>query len=329
MPIFRYRILKSLDPASASKGWLRASSRLRMEERILNIWFSDPNILDRARNLAMSYVWRDGRSHCGFMVANPQQVAADLQGAIEAIQEKVQTFQGGRKVYAEFFEYVDEDGSNASKDEPVQVIHHIALYLETPASYLMEFPEDGDVAIPVLHRGAKEVAIDYDPRTGRLDIAGKGIGGAKIFAKISEEFRLKAVTGAELTQIRREEWPLHMFLTADPLLAPPDGFATVRVTELTYRSERPSGGTVIIRAGEGQPAYERGCEIGISASRLSFEKIQAVILTLEALPAREDDLGREVRVTLSWPNICSFVGATLSDRRVIDAWLKQPPLTPK
>ena len=65
----------------------------------------------------------------------------------------------------------------------------------------MEFPEGKDVAILILHRAAREVAIDYDPGTGRLDIAGKGIGGAKIFADISEEFRLKAVAGAELTKI--------------------------------------------------------------------------------------------------------------------------------
>ena len=60
-----------------------------LEERILDIWFSDRKILDRARNLAMGYVWRDGRSHCSFMVSNPQQAAADLNQAVEAIREKI------------------------------------------------------------------------------------------------------------------------------------------------------------------------------------------------------------------------------------------------
>jgi hypothetical protein len=300
-----------------------------LEERILDIWFSDRRILDRARNLAMGYVWRDGRSHCSFMVSNPQQAAADLNQAVEAIREKIQKFQGGRKVYSEFFEYADEDGSGASEGSPAQTIHHIALYLETPASYLMEFPEGKDVAIPILHRAAREVAIDYDPGTGRLDIAGKGIGGAKIFADISEEFRLKAVAGAELTKIRRKEWPLHMFLGEVPSLAPPDGFSKVCVSELVFRSERQSGGKVIVRAGEDQSAYDRMREIGIHASRLLFERVQAATLTLETLPEHEDNPGREVRLTLSWPNACSFVGATVYDRRVIDAWLKQPPFAQK
>ena len=193
----------------------------------------------------------------------------------------------------------------------------------------MEFPEGKDVAIPVLHRAAREVAIDYDPGTGRLDIAGKGIGGAKIFADISEEFRLKAIAGAELTKIRRKEWPLHMFLGEAPSLAPPDGFSKVCVSELVFRSERQSGGKVIVRAGEDQSAYDRMREIGIHASRLLFERVQAATLTLETLSERQDDSGREVRLTLSWPNACSFVGATLYDRRVIDAWLKQPPFAQK
>jgi hypothetical protein len=308
----------------------RLDDNCSLEERILNIWFSDPKILDRARNLAMSYVWRDGRTHCGFMVGNPQHIHGDLSQAVEAIRRTVQKFQGGRKVHSEFFEYIDEDERDAPADQPTMSIHHIALYLETPASYVMEFPEGEDVAIPVLHRGAREVAIDYNPRTGRLDIAGKGIGGAKKFADIGQEFRLHALAGAELTAIRREEWPLQMFLSeAPPVLTPAEGFSKVHVTELALRSERQASGKATFHTTADQTAYQRMQELGIAVSQLPFEKVQTVTLTLEAFPECPDERGREVRVTLGWPNVRSFVGASLRDRRLIDAWLKQRPFNSK
>jgi hypothetical protein len=289
-----------------------------LEQRIFFLWLDDAKLLDRARNIALTHHWRDGRYHCSFTTTNPQPVNADLSNAVHDIQTIVQKAHGGRKVAVDVFTYIDQEASD-------QLIHHIAIYLETPASVLMEF-KDSEHPIPVLRREAKEIAIDYNPRTGQLEIAGKGIGGSKVFQRLAESFGATALQGTELSEITREEWQLRQFLRGHPAdLLPPPGYTVVRVTEMVLYSTQAAGGKLIVRAGQGQDVYARLHELGISKSKLCLETLYAVTFTLEAPPQVENEDGREVRVALTRPNSRSFDGASIRDRKAIEAWLKDAP----
>ena len=289
-----------------------------LEERIFFLWLDDAKLLDRARNVAMIHHWRDGRYYCGFTATNPQPVSGDLSKAIHDIQTIVQKAQGGRKVAVDVFTYVNQEASD-------QLIHHIAIYLETPASMLMEF-KNSEHPIPVLRREAKEIAIDYNTGTGRLEIAGKGIGGSKIFQRLAESFGATALQGTELSEVTHEEWQLRQFVRGHPAdLSPPPGYSVVRVTEMVLHSTQTAGGKLIVRAGQGQDVYARLGELGISADRLCLETLYAATFSLEEPSQAENEDGREVRVTLSRPNARSFESASIRDRKAIEAWLKDAP----
>ena len=293
-----------------------------LEERILTVSVEQPKLLDRARNLAMSLAWRDSRYQCSFEVDNPKGLAHNTDDAVEAIRRIVQDIQGGRKVYAEGFTYSDADSAASTGAGEV---HHIALYLETPASYLMEFKEGEGAAVPVLRREAREMAIDYNAATGRLDVTGKGVGGTEVLRLVAEEFRAQAVSDASLTALKRATWPLEVFLSsAPPRLQPPEGFAFVHVSEIVLRSQRQKGGTAVFRGPHGGSAYDRLREFGIDLAQTPFESVSSATLTLDALPAAEaDEPIRPVRVTLRRPNALAFDGAGLRDRREIKAWLER------
>jgi hypothetical protein len=289
-----------------------------LEERILIVSVEQPKLLDRARNLAMSLAWRDSRYQCSFEVDNPKDLARNIDDAVESIRRIVQNIQGGRKVYAEGFTYSDADSTTSAGR-----VHHIALYLETPASYLMEFKEGEGTAVPVLRREAREMAIDYNAATGRLDVTGKGVGGTEVLREVAEEFRAQAVSDASLTALKRPTWPMGAFLSnVPPPLQPPEGFALVHVSEIALRSQRQNGATAVFRGPHGGTAYDRLRELGIDLAHTAFESISSATLTLDALP---DDVGltRPVRVTLRLPNALSFDGAGVRDRREIKAWLER------
>jgi hypothetical protein len=111
-------------------------------------------------------------------------------------------------------------------------------------------------------------------------------------------------------------------------LSPPPGYSSVRATEMVLYSTRTAGGKLTIRAGQGQDVYARLRELGISEERLCFENLHAVTFALQAPQQAENEDGREVRVTLSRPNARSFEGASIGDRKAIEAWLKDAPFVP-
>jgi hypothetical protein len=300
-----------------------------LEERILEVWSEQPHLLDRARNLAMSFAWRDSRYQCSFQVQNPNELAANLDEAVEAMRHIVQSLQGGRRVHAEAFTYADVDRTPIATSPSAGRVHHVALYLETPASYLMEFQEGEVGAVPVLRRQAKEMAIDYNAATGRLDVTGKGVGGSRVLSAIANEFRILALADSSLTALERSEWSLDMFLCSKPPhLAPPDGFSSVRVTEIILRSQRQYGAKTVFRGPDGGSAYDRLAEHGLNLAKLSFEWVSSATLALNVLPETDDEESRSVEVTLGWPNTLSFDGAGLEDRRQIRAWLEQGAFVP-
>ncbi len=295
-----------------------------LEERIFDVWLRETKILDKARNLAMGFAWRGGRFHCGFTIINPQQVNEQLNDAITEIREIVQSLQGGRKAHAETFIYQEMDYSKAPETAHALKTHHIAIYLETPASYLMEFKEGESGITPVLRREAREMAIDYNPANGRLDVTGKGVGGSKVLQRIAQQFRVHAVAGASMTELERPEWSLDFFLRdATPSLSPPEGFSSVRVSEIALCSQRNPAGSAVFRGSKTGSAYERMAQMGVKADQLSFEMVRSVTLTFEVVPEDMDQPERLARVTLSWPNATSFDGASVEERRVIETWLKQ------
>ncbi len=289
-----------------------------LEERILKVWFEDPVLLDRTRNLTMSYHWRDGRFHCGYTIPEPRQLHGDISEAVDSIRMIVQNQQGGRRAYADQFSY-PHDWEGAS------LINHIAIYLETPASFLMEFSRGDDVPQPVLRREARELALSYDAASGRLDVAGKGLGGAKVFHDIAQAFCSYALDGAEFQIITRNEWQLGQFMGPNPpSLDPPEGFSVARITEIITFNLSSPGSQFVARAGFDQDAYDRLEELGMDTHRL-LETVGRITVTLEAYPVHGEERGRDVRVILKWPNKLSLDGATIDDKRVIERWLDNSP----
>jgi len=289
-----------------------------LEERILKVWFEDHVLLDRTRNLTMSYHWRDGRFHCGYTIPEPQKLHGDISEAVDSIRMIVQHQQGGRRAYADQFSYTG-NGEDAS------LINHIAIYLETPASFLMEFSRGDDVPQPVLRREARELALSYEAASGRLDVAGKGLGGAKVFHDIAQAFCSYALDGADFQIITRNEWQLGQFMGPNPpSLEPPEGFSRARITEIITFNLSSPGSQFVARAGFDQDAYDRLEELGIDTRRL-LETVGSITVTLEAYPVHGEERGRDVRVILKWPNKLSLDGATIDDKRVIERWLDNSP----
>ncbi|MBU2533766.1 MAG: hypothetical protein KKB37_13575, partial [Alphaproteobacteria bacterium] len=301
---------------------------LSLEERILNVSFKQPKLLDWARNLAMTFHWKDGqRFHAGYRVENPMELIADIGSAVESIREIVQSRSGGRQVYAETFSY-DQPPNDVGNEKTASVqVHHIAIYLETPASFLMEFGHGKPAVAPVVRRVAREMAIEYTPSTGRLDVVGRGVGGAKVFHDVAEAFRARALSDAPLTKLSYEEWPLSIFLRRrSPKFDPPEGYLSVRVTRLLLRSRREDGGKVEYTSSATGSAYDRLRELGTDDLNRSLEWASSVTVTFAVVPASEDEPAREVRAILSWPNGLRFEGATLKDMRMLEGWLRGPGL---
>lgn len=288
---------------------------LSLEDRILTIALSEPDLLDRVRNTTMLHHWRDGRFHCEFEVCNPRPLGSEISQAVESIGRIVRSMQGGRRVHPDRFRCRDSDN-------PERLVDHLAIYLETPASMLMEFPRGETTPQPVLRREARELALEYDARTGRLEIAGKGLGGSKVFRDIAEAFCSRALGDTDYRVVHRQEWELQHFLAEEPpILHPPEGFARARIAEIVAFSPSDPGSKLVIRAGRDQEMADRFRQLGLRPQRL-VESVYGVTLTLEAFPEAEEKRGREVRVTLRRPNSKSFDGTTYNDERNIKRWLQ-------
>ena len=291
---------------------------ISLEERIFEVWLKEPRALDRARNVAQGYGWRCGRYHCGFDVKNATRVLNDIEIASETIGRLIQQMQGGRKGSLDHFTYVPEDGS-------AEAIHHIAVYLETPASFIMEFGDEEDFPVPVVRREAREVAIDYNPKSGRLDIAGKGIGGFRVIDKVARAFCQTALSDAEFVAVTRPEWNLAPFLDSVPSgLATPAGFSTFRITEIATTSVGGAGSQLVLRAPKGIDIYEHAKQLGICLIELSPQYVRSIAITLTAVPTPKDTESREVQISLAWPNGRSFDGASFQDQMIVEPWLESP-----
>jgi hypothetical protein len=287
-----------------------------LEERIFAVWLKDAHALDRARNVAQGYGWRCGRYHCGFDVKDAGSLSDDFEIASETVGGLIQQMQGGRKVSLDHFTYVPEDGS-------ADAIHHFAVYLETPASFIMEFGDGEDFPLPVVRREAREVAIDYNPKSGRLDIAGRGIGGFRVFDRVARAFCQTALSDAEFVAVTRPEWNLAPFLNGVPSgLTPPASFSTFRITEIATTSVGGAGGQLVLRAPKGIDIYEHAKELGICLIELPPQYVRSIAITLTAVPTPKDTEPREFQISLAWPNGRSFDGATFQDQMIVEPWLE-------
>jgi hypothetical protein len=293
-----------------------------IEERALELFLEEPRRLDRAANLAAGHRWRGGRQHCNFRVLGGHELSGDITNAIDQIRRTVQETQGGRKVDHDHFTYPDLFSINPDADPSTAPrVHHVAVYVEAPASYWMEFPEGSPAMAPVLRNEAKEIALDYDPSSGALDIAGKGVGGSQTLQKIAEQFGDAALAGVVPVRVQRRDWGLDLFLVTEaPRLAPPPGFASVRVEEIELRSRARRSAIVSYKAGDGHSAYDRMKELGVTDQMLLLELLRSVTLELDTIATPAAD-SRYVRATVSWPNSTKFDSATPADRRAIEAWL--------
>lgn len=291
---------------------------ISLEERIFLVWLEDLHALDRARNVAQGYGWRCGRYHCGFDVENAANLSDDFKVAIETIGSLIQQMQGGRKASLDHFTYVPEDGS-------AEANHHLAVYLETPAAFIMEFGDKEHFPLPVLRREVREVAIDYNPKSGRLDIAGKGIGGFRVIEKVARAFCKTALADAEFVFVTRPEWNLAPFLNGVPSgLGPPASFSNLRITEIATTSIGAAGDQLVLRAPKGVDIYEHSKELGICLTELPPQYVRSIVITMTAVPTPNESEPREVQISLAWPNARSFDGVTIQDQMIVEPWLESP-----
>lgn len=293
-----------------------------LEERCWRVWKQDHQLIDRARNITMSYHWRDGRYHAAFTVADPSSLSEDLAAAVATIQTEVQSIEGGRKAQADRFSYHEH---LADLDDPdPALIHHVAIYLEKPARALMEFRPGTENAEPVISRHARELAITYNTRTGCLDVSGKGIGGQKVLANIAQMFSDNALEGSELAKVKRNELKLDRFLALTPpaFANAPEGFLSAQVYELRLRKAGDETSRAVFRT-DGKPsANERMKEMGVRPGALKHELVAGVTLQFMAPVESDIEDPRKARVVLNWPAGVSYENATISEQRSILAWLK-------
>lgn len=310
-------------------------SEASLVQRILDVWSINRRLLDRARNLALALNWQNSRYHTRYEIAADQRIKDDIEPTVEAIRAKVQAVHGGRKVTADAFLVPQLDPDDASDAASGWLIHHIAIYLEAPARSLMEFVADGaaDETSPtyVLRRRAKEISVQYNPKSGQLDVSGKGVGGPKALEELANVFGAHAFAGEEIVpqKVKRREWQLKVFVDPRRTLdfAPPKGFWRVRPTEIHVRSTASSGARGTFRCGEGQVFTDYLTELGISRKQLEQADVSWVLLTFDALPDPSDGEGngsdRFVQVKLTWPSGVSFEGVQLDERDVLMDWIDQ------
>jgi hypothetical protein len=295
-----------------------------VEERTLNVWLKEPELLDRARNLAMAFHCAGGKFHFRFTISEANDLVPDLNPALEAIRRVVQKIEGGRKAHLDHFEYTIPD---ILDDGNARTIDHIAIYLEKPASYLMEFRKGETVATPILRRGTKELAIDYDPIRGHLDISGRGFGGIRMLKDVADEFCRSALPGAKWRQVERTQWPLdNLICLEQPHFPLPDGFSKLSVTELSLRVRGCKGAKLIFRGEDASDVYAFLKAMQISNDKLTGAYVRSAELRLVPFPTSDDEDERFVFVRLIWPNGCKFDGATPNERRSIETWLDRDPL---
>jgi hypothetical protein len=81
-------------------------SHLSLEGRLQSVSLHEPAVLDQARNLAMTFHWKQGRRYsASFTVGTPQPLTKTISPAVKAISKLVQELRGGRKVHVEHFTY--------------------------------------------------------------------------------------------------------------------------------------------------------------------------------------------------------------------------------
>ena len=118
------RALRVVCGESAELGVILDSDQ-SAEERAWRIWRSDAKLLDRARNVAMSYHWRDGKYNSAFSVTDAGSFLAGDEGAIDRVVNKVRQIDGGRRVHPDLFSYPDPEMSDQS-EQAAGVVHHLA-----------------------------------------------------------------------------------------------------------------------------------------------------------------------------------------------------------
>lgn len=302
-------------------------SSLSLEERSWRVWKHDAKLIDRARNVVMKHHWQDGRFHCGFVVSNPGGLNADLTKAVSEIQAYVQSREGGRRAEADTFSYCEaqvEPGPEPSR------IHHIAVYLERPARYLMEFGNDADGVQPIIRHEARELAITYNERTGQIDVSGYGVGGQAVLGEIAARFHKDAIDNSSLETVTRQDWEFGFFrTTVEPRLSPPVGFALVRVTEIKLRAKNEATLRASFKTDLPSSAYSRMRDLGVTPLGMSGELVAGVALTLKTFPEAESDKAREVRLFLDWPARLRVDNATIGEKGVIEAWARTQPFAPR
>lgn len=293
-----------------------------LEERALSLWFLDRRTFERANNVASGYHWAGGKYHCAFRVAAPGTLVTSLQDVAAEIGALIQSQAGGRKVDPDLFSYPDPEHAGETAEER-PVIHHLAIYVEAPASYWVGFSDDEDKATPQLRRDAKEVSISYNPAKQTLDVAGRGIGGSKVLEEIAHIFEAYAIQDVPFEKLKRVDWNLDRFLGVDtPVLEIPDGFSSLVVRSVSCRNRSQKSAQAIFRGEGSQDAYDRMKQLGVNPGALAFEWVRSVMFELQSTETA-DVPARPVRMTLNWPNGAAFDGATMQEQAVLNAWAQE------
>lgn len=286
-----------------------------LEDRALAFLSKDEGIYRRACNLALSMGYQDGRYHRRYRTQPDSLDPGRLQLAAERIREVVQGRMTGRRVHSDLFELRADEGG-----QPRQ---HLAVYIERGARSGLEIDDMTNDLVARLYKPANDLGITFDPDTGLLDVAGKGLGGGGVFDEVARVFGAEALNATVPQRVEREDWPLNVFRAMDPELPPPPGFSSVTVREIEFRNASDRSRKASFSGSESAAAYERMRQLGIGQAALDIELVGRVTLDFTGIAEECDTDPDIVKVVLSWPNGLTVTNASRVQREAIEDWLRR------
>lgn len=282
-----------------------------LEDRALSVKRADEKRFQRAVNVAMGYRLSDGRYHHSYMIPESGALRENLSDAADEVRNVLEDVASGRRVAADVFTYQDD-----ADNEPV---HHVAFFVEAPASLWIGF-KDNDELETFVQRDSIEVAVSYRPDRDQINISGKRLKGAPVFEQIAKVFQEHALSDNAPEELNRQDWNLERFCsTKVPAINWPSGFANCRVRAITFQNRDDAGQRVKFDGGIDGDAYTRISNFGLTGSMLAKEFVRSVELRLER-PADEEQPSRLGSMILSFPNGRRFVGGLSAYREELDDW---------
>lgn len=285
-------------------------------ERSLLVLLRDGQAFVRAASLVHNQKYRQLRDHDAFRVkldAGGAGAMLDLRGLTDRVMKILRAGDGsGRKIEMDPFSYP----SNPADPSASHDVHHIAVFAQGNAAASQEFLEHG--LDYVVRRPAHEISIDLDPETGRLDIAGRGIGGKEVRARIAAAVALSAGAETAAAPVTVRELVLNSLIRRREFdVSSVPGLLSIELYSLTLEPPEDGAGEAKFTGGPLVAVWERMRVLGLGEQRLDVERVQAAELTLH-FAATDIEPERSLTIGLTLPNRIDVSSLGMERRVVLD-----------